>query len=61
MHLRLASEATEGAGKDDAVVVLVERTAAQLLRTVQRFSEAFASQQGMPIQGRLLRLMMSMP
>lgn len=51
VHLGLAAQAAEGTGEDDAVVVLVEGAAAQFFRAVQRFSEAFAGKQGMPIQG----------
>ena len=48
---RFATQATKGAGEDDAVVVLVERAAPQFFRAVQGFAKAFAGKQGGPIQG----------
>lgn len=51
VHLGLAPETTEGAGEDDAVMVFVEGAAAKFLRAVQRLAEAFAVEQGVPIQG----------
>jgi hypothetical protein len=51
VHLGLASEAAEGTGENDAVMVFVERAAAKFLRAVQRLAEAFAVEQGLPIQG----------
>lgn len=51
VDLRLASQATESAGENDAVMVFVKRAAAEFLRAVQRLSEAFAVEQGLPIQG----------
>ncbi|MCY1240065.1 hypothetical protein D9M72_528940 [compost metagenome] len=51
VHLGLASEAPEGAGEDDAVVILVEGAAAQLIGAVHRFAKAFAGEQGLPVQG----------
>ena len=53
VDLGLAPQAAEGAGEDDAVVVLVERAAAQFLGAVQGFAEAFAGEQGVPVQGRV--------
>src|SRR5690606_4584340 len=47
----LASQAAEGAGEDDAVVILVERAAAQLVGAVHGFAEPFAGEQCLPIQG----------
>ncbi|CEG52415.1 hypothetical protein PXNS11_250028 [Stutzerimonas xanthomarina] len=41
MHLGLASEPPERAGKDDPVVVLVERTSTQFLCAVNGLSEPF--------------------
>ena len=51
VHLGLASQAAEGAGEDDAIVVFVKGAAAEFFWAVQRFSEAFAVEQGLPIQG----------
>jgi hypothetical protein len=51
MHLGLAPETAEGSGENDTVMVFVKRAATQLLRAVQRLSEAFAVEQGLPIQG----------
>jgi hypothetical protein len=51
MDLGLAPEAAKRARENDAVVVFVERAAAEFFRAVQRLSEAFASEQGLPIQG----------
>jgi hypothetical protein len=51
MNLRLAPEAAKRSRKNDAVVVFVERAAAEFFRAVQRLSEAFAGKQGVPIQG----------
>jgi hypothetical protein len=51
VHLGLAPEAAKGTGENDAVMVFVKRAAAEFLRAVQRFAEAFAVEQGWPIQG----------
>ncbi|MNY22768.1 hypothetical protein D3C86_1564070 [compost metagenome] len=51
MNLRLAPEAAKRSRKNDAVVVFVERAAAEFFRAVQWLSEAFASKQSLPIQG----------
>ncbi|MNK87712.1 hypothetical protein D3C87_1076520 [compost metagenome] len=51
VDLGLAPETAEGAGEDNAVMVFVERAAAKFLRAVQRLAEAFAVEQGVPIQG----------
>jgi hypothetical protein len=51
MDLRLAPESAKCSGENNAVVVFMERTAAEFLRAVQRLSEAFAGKQGLPIQG----------
>jgi hypothetical protein len=52
MHLGLAPKTAEGTGKDDPVMVLVERAAPQFFRAVQGFAKALAGEQGLPIQGR---------
>ena len=52
VNLGLAPEAAEGAGEDDAVMILVERAATQLFGAVQGFAKAFASEQCVPVQGR---------
>lgn len=52
VDLGLAAQAAEGAGEDDAVVVLVERAATQFIGAVQGFAEAFAGEQCVPVQGR---------
>ncbi|MCY1402083.1 hypothetical protein D9M71_172150 [compost metagenome] len=49
VHLRLAPQPAEGAGEYDAVMVLVERAAAEFGVAVHRFAEAFAGEQGMPV------------
>ncbi len=49
VHLSLAPQAAEGAGEDDAVVVLVEGAAAEFGAAVHRFAEAFSREQGVPI------------
>ena len=51
VHLGLASQAPKRTGKNDAVMVFVKRAAAKFLRAVQWLSEAFAVEQGLPIQG----------
>ncbi|MNQ49942.1 hypothetical protein D3C85_638650 [compost metagenome] len=55
MDLGLAPETAESPRENDAVVVFVKRAAAEFFRAVQRFSEAFAGKQGVPIQGGSLR------
>jgi hypothetical protein len=49
--LGLAPETAKSSGENDAVVVFVKRAAAEFFRAVQRLSEAFAGEQGLPIQG----------
>ncbi|MNZ33415.1 hypothetical protein D3C78_507610 [compost metagenome] len=51
VHLGLAPEAAEGTGEDDAVVVLVEGAAPEFIGAVQGFAQAFAGEQGVPVQG----------
>jgi hypothetical protein len=51
VNLGLAPQAAKRAGKDDPVVVLVERAASQFFRAVQGFAKSFAVEQGLPIQG----------
>ena len=53
MDLGLLAEAAEGAGKDDAVVILVKRCAAKLFRTGHGFAETFAAEQCFPIHAVL--------
>lgn len=49
VDLGLATQAAEGAGEDDAVVVLVEGAAAELGAAVHGFAEALPGEQGVPI------------
>jgi len=51
VHLGLAAQATKSPGEDDAIMVLVERPAAEFLATVDGLAESFAGEQGMPVQG----------
>lgn len=51
MHLGLASQAAEGTGEDDAVMILVKGAAAELCRAGRGFAETFTGEQGVPIQG----------
>ncbi|MNN25693.1 hypothetical protein D3C81_1391760 [compost metagenome] len=53
VHLGLAPKPAEGTGKDDSVVVFVEGAAPELFGAVQGFAQAFAGQQGMPVQGSI--------
>ena len=53
VYLSLAPKPAEGAGEDDAVMVLVERAAPEFFGAVQGFAQAFAGQQGMPVQGSI--------
>ena len=51
MNLGLAAQSTERAGKNNAVMIFVERTAPQLFRAINGFAKSFAVKQGLPIQG----------
>jgi hypothetical protein len=51
MHLCLAPETSECSGKNDPVVIFMEGAARWFFRAVQGFSETFAVEQGLPIQG----------
>lgn len=51
VHLGLAPEAAEGAGEDDAVMVFVEGAAPKFIGAVKGFAQAFAGEQGVPVQG----------
>lgn len=53
VYLGLAPQTAEGAGEDDPVVVLVEGAAPEFFGAVQGFAQAFAGQQGMPVQGSI--------
>lgn len=55
VNLSLASKAAEGSGEDHSVVVLVKGAAAHFLRTGMGLSQAFAVQQGVPVQGYRLQ------
>ncbi|MCY1413335.1 hypothetical protein D9M71_287640 [compost metagenome] len=54
VHLGLAAQAAEGAGEDDAVVVLVERAAPQFGAAVHGLAQAFAGEQGVPVHSVIL-------
>lgn len=55
MDLGFASQTTECARKYDPVMVFMERAAPEFFGAGMRFSKAFSIQQGLPIQGSMLR------
>jgi len=57
VHLRLAAQAPERTGKDDAIVIFVKRAAAKFFRAVKDLAKALSVEQGGPIQSTSPRLM----
>jgi len=51
MNLSLAPEPAKCTGKNDAVMILVKRAAAQFIAAVGGFAESFAGKQCVPVQG----------
>jgi len=51
MNLSFAPEPAKGARKNDPIMILVKRAAAQLVATVGGFAESFAGKQCVPVQG----------
>ena len=51
VDLGLAPQAAKGSGKDDPVVILVKRAAAEFFGAVKSLAQALAVEQGLPIQG----------
>ena len=55
VYLSLAPEAAEGARENNSIMVFMERAAPEFFGAGMRFSKAFSIQQGLPIQGSMLR------
>lgn len=55
VHLGLAPQAAKGARENDAVVVFVEGAAPEFIGAIEGFAQAFAGEQGVPVQGAVSR------
>jgi hypothetical protein len=50
VNLGFAPESAKGPGKNDAIMVLMERAAAKFVTTMSGLAESFASKQRVPVQ-----------